>query len=190
MVKISNAIEFDELSLVQAILRKDRKATADFVSAYTDKIYSYVRYRLIPREDMVEDLVQEIFLEAFGALKDFRGDSGLEGWLLGIARHKIGDYYRRRLREPMALDEATENTQPELAVPSQADERLDRERMEAKTAVVLKTLPEAYCVVLLWRYWEKKSAQEMAIETGKSVKAIERTLSRARSEFKRRWSDV
>ena len=190
MVKISNAIEFDELSMVQAILRKDRKATAEFVSRYTDKIYSYVRYRLIPRGDMVDDLVQEVFLESLGGLKDFRGDSRLEDWLLGIARHKIGDYYRSRLREPMALDESSGDLQPALAVQPVADETLDRERMEAKTSLILKALPEAYCLVLLWRYWEKKSAHDMALETGKSVKAIERTLARARAEFKRRWSDA
>ena len=112
MVKISNAIDSDEISLVEAILRKDRKATAEFVSRYTDKIYSYVRYRLIPRGDMVEDLVQDVFLEGLGGLKNFRGDSTLEDWLLGIARHKIGDYYRSRLREPMALDESSGNPQP------------------------------------------------------------------------------
>jgi len=190
MVTVSRSIETDEPDLISAVLRKDRKATAEFVSRYADKIYSYVRYRLIPREDMVDDLVQEVFLEGLGGLKDFRGDSKLEEWLLGIARHKVGDYYRSRLREPLALDESAESSLPELAIESQIDELLDRERLQEKTSLVLKSLPEIYSLVLLWRYWEKKNAQEMAAETGKSVKAIERTLARARAEFKRRWSDV
>lgn len=190
MVTVSSATETDEPDLISAVLRKDRKATAEFVSRYADRIYSYVRYRLIPRGDMVDDLVQEVFLEGLGGLKDFRGDSKLEEWLLGIARHKVGDYYRSRLREPMALDESAESSQPELAIESQIDELLDRERLQEKTSLVLKSLPEIYSLVLLWRYWEKKNALEMAAETGKSVKAIERTLARARAEFKRRWSDV
>ena len=78
MVTVSSATETDEPDLISAVLRKDRKATAEFVSRYADRIYSYVRYRLIPRGDMVDDLVQEVFLEGLGGLKDFRGDSKLE----------------------------------------------------------------------------------------------------------------
>ena len=185
-----SSIETGERELVDAVLRKDRKATAEFVSRYTDKIFSYVRYRLIPRADMVDDLVQEVFLAGLVRLEHFRGDSGLEEWLMGIARHKVGDYYRRRLREPSALDETSGKSQPELSIDPQADELLDRDRLREKTAAVLNGLPEIYSLVLLWRYWEKKSAQDMASESGKSVKAIERTLARARAEFKRRWTDV
>lgn len=187
---VMSVIETGERELVDAVLRKDRKATAEFVSRYTDKIYSYVRYRLIPRTDMVDDLVQEVFLAGLGKLQHFRGVSGLEEWLMGIARHKVGDYYRSRLREPSALDETSESSQPELTIDWQADELLDRERLREKTATVLNHLPEIYSLMLLWRYWEKKSAQEMASESGKSIKAIERTLARARAEFKRRWTDV
>ncbi len=189
MVMVSSPMEIDERDLIGAVLRKDRKATAEFVTRYADKIYSYVRYRLIPRGDMVDDLVQEVFLVGLAGLKDFRGVSSVEDWLLGIARHKVGDYYRSRLREPLALDES-EGSQPELAVEANTGDLLDRERLQEKTSLVLKSLPEIYSLVLLWRYWEKKNAQEMAAETGKSVKAIERTLARARAEFKRRWSDV
>ena len=190
MVAASSAIETDEHDLIDAVLRRDRKATAEFVSRYSDKVYSYVRYRLIPRGDMVDDLVQDVFLAGLGGLRDFRRDAGLQDWLLGIARNKVGDYYRSRLREPLALDEASEGSQPELVIESRADELIDRERLQEKTALVLRALPEVYSLLLLWRYWEKKSAQEMASETGKSIKAIERTLSRARAEFKRRWNDV
>jgi DNA-directed RNA polymerase specialized sigma24 family protein len=54
---------------------------------------------------------------------------------------------------------------------------------------VLASLPEAYSLALLWRYWEKRSAQEMAERTGKTVKAIERLLARAREMFRERWSN-
>ena len=66
MVMVTTAIETNERDLIAAVLRKDRKATAEFVSRYADKIYSYVRYRLIPRGDMVDDLVQDVFLVGLG----------------------------------------------------------------------------------------------------------------------------
>jgi len=92
----AGASELSDRDLVTEVLRKDRKATAEFVARYSDHVYAYVRRRLIPRADLAEDLVQEIFLAAWENLDKFRGDSPLRSWLLGIARHKVEDYYRRR----------------------------------------------------------------------------------------------
>src|SRR5688500_777235 len=90
----------EERQLVAAVLRKDRKATARFVAEYTDCVYGYVRHRLAPRADLVDDLVQDVFLAALGSLPRFLGNAPLRAWLLGIARHKVEAYYRRQLREP------------------------------------------------------------------------------------------
>jgi len=72
---------------------------------HLDAIYAYVRRRLIPRVDLVDDLVQDVFVAALGSLGAFAGRSSLRAWLLGIARHKIEDYYRDCLKQPAALSE-------------------------------------------------------------------------------------
>ena len=97
--------ERSDRELVAEILSKDRKATAEFVARYADHVYAYVRRRLIPRADLVDDLVQEVFLAAWESLDKFRGYSSLRSWLLGIARHKVEDHYRKRLREVQIADE-------------------------------------------------------------------------------------
>ncbi len=174
--------------LVTAILRKDRKATAAFVALYSDEIYLYVRSRLAPRMDIVDDLVQEVFLAAWESLRVYRGDAPLRGWLMGIARHKIENYYRACLRAPLALDAAGQDA-VQAVVEISVDELLDRSRVEEKTRRILADLPETHSMALLWRYWEKRSAAEMAERTGKTVKAIERLLARAREMFRERWKD-
>ena len=68
------------------------------------------------------------------------------------------------------------------------EEALDREQLRRRTKDVLDGLPETYSIALLWRYWEKRTAREMAAETGRSEKAIERVLARARTLFKKRWN--
>jgi RNA polymerase sigma factor (sigma-70 family) len=89
----------DEREFVAAILRKDRKATAEFVARFADPVHSFVRWRLAPSAEAVEDIVQEVFLEAWRSLPRYRGDSGLRTWILGIARHKVQDHYRSALRD-------------------------------------------------------------------------------------------
>ena len=175
--------------LIAAILHRDRKATAEFVALHIDALYSYVRHRLFPRDDLTEDLVQEVFLAAWQQLPLFRGESTLRSWLLGIARHKVEDYYRSQLRHSDAWPEDGDEVPPELQFDPCWDDRLDREALQNRTRLALAGLPEAYRLVLLWRYWDKRNTKEMASFTGRSEKGVERLLAHARAEFKRRWDD-
>jgi RNA polymerase sigma-70 factor (ECF subfamily) len=179
----------DERQLVELVLRRDRKAAARFVDEYADAVYAYVRHRLAPRAEAVEDVVQDVFLAAFDGLPRFTGSGGLRAWLIGIARHKIEDYYRRQLRAPESLEDGIGPEDPVSNEPL-VDDVLDRERLEARTHRVLRQLPEAYAVVLLWRYWENRSARDMADATGRTEKAIERLLARARARFRQLWDRV
>jgi len=176
-----------DAALVAAVLRKDRKATAEFVGRYADSIYGYIRSRLIPRYDQVDDVVQEVFLSAWESLPRYQATGRLQAWIMGIARHKVEDYYRARLRAPEVFVEDTEErASSDDAVRMQ--ETLEQEELQTQTRQVLATMPERYRLVLLWRYWEKASAREMAQKTGKTEKAVERLLARARAEFRERWN--
>jgi RNA polymerase sigma-70 factor (ECF subfamily) len=178
----------DERRLVAAVLGRDRKATAAFVSRHADSVYAYVRHRLAPRADLVEDLVQEVFLAALDSLPTFRGASSLRAWLLGIARHKVEGYYRERLRTPEPIGDG-DDAEPAAQTPL-VDDVIDRERMEARTHRILEQLPESYSFLLVWRYWEGRSASEMAVATGKTEKAVERLLARARTRFRELWEQT
>ena len=175
----------DDVALVTAVLQRDRKATAEFVNTYTDAVYSFIRRRLSPRHDLVDDLVQEVFIAAWENLNSFRGTSPLRAWLLGIARHKVEDYYRRLFQAAQPLDPAVAEEMPATELDIEAI--ADRERTAQRAHQVLEELPEHYSVALQWRYWERRKAREMAEATGRSEKAIERLLARAREQFRRRW---
>ena len=179
----------EEWILLDAVLKKDRKATAEFVSRYADPVYGYVSQRLAPRADLVEDLVQEVFLVALQKLDTFAGKSSVLGWLLGIARHKVEDLYRARLREPEPFSAIEDVSKSDPVALPEFDELIDRARAQEKTQRILARLPEAYGLVLLWRYWEEHSTKEMAAQTGKTEKAMERLLARARAHFRRLWED-
>ncbi len=177
-----------DLALVAAVLQKDRKATAEFVNTYTDAVYSFIRRRLNPRQDLVDDLVQDVFIAAWENLGRFRGSSSLRGWLLGIARHKVEDHYRRLLQDAHPLDAELAEILPDTRL--DVDAAADRERVEQQARKVLNEMPQHYSVALLWRYWEKRSAREVAQATGRSEKAVERLLARARAQFRRRWHNA
>ena len=95
-----------------------------------------------------------------------------------------------RLRKLISLDDEESGEVPETAVLPAWDESLDQERLRERTLRVMAALPENYRLALLWRYWETSSAQEMAARTGKTEKAVERLLARARSQFRREWQNA
>lgn len=177
-----------DLALVEAVLRKDRKATAEFVETYTDAVYAFIRRRLNPREDLVDDVVQEVFIAAWENLTSFRGSSSLRGWLLGIARHKLEDHYRKLLQDAHPLEADMAEILPDTTPGIEAV--AERERIEQQIRKVLAEMPQRYSIALLWRYWERRSAREVAEMTGRSEKAVERLLARAREQFRRRWQSA
>jgi len=177
----------DERELVAAVLRKDRKAAARFVAAHIDAVYAYARHRLTRYEDVVEDVVQEVFLAALNDLSAFRGQSSLRGWLIGIARHKIEDVYRRRLRAAEAIDATGSPDEQPVPETLSIEEQLDSRRTRDKARQILERIPEHYALVLLWRYWEQRSVRHIATAIGKTEKSVERVLARARERFKCEW---
>ncbi|HEX6804636.1 MAG TPA: sigma-70 family RNA polymerase sigma factor [Terriglobales bacterium] len=189
IVPIADSGGWDEEGrLLAGVLAKDRKATAEFVDRCADWLYPFLRRRLLPRSELVEDLMQEVLLAAWQGLPDFRRDASLRAWILGIARHKVEDYYRKQLRDADATgdDDAAE----ELAVVPLFDEHLDMAARQGRVQQVLSALPEAYALALIWRYREEKTVREMAQLAGKTEKAMERLLARARENFRKRWSDA
>ncbi len=185
----TSADDNGEGALLAALLKRDRKATADFVSRYSDAVYAFIRSRVAPRYDIVDDLVQEVFLAAWENIGNYRREGPLQGWLMGIARHKVEDYYRACLRAPESLPEV----ELDLAAGSMTpdfDGSLDREGLRSKTWRVMSGLPEQYRLVLIWRYWERIAVRDMALRVGKTEKAIERLLARAREQFRERWNHV
>ncbi len=178
----------DERRLVAEVLAKDRKATAEFVARCADWLYSFIRHRMAPRTEMVEDLMQETLLAAWQSLPKFRGDASLRSWVLGIARHKVDDYYRSRIRQ-VEMDDGDDSLS-EPSVTPMFEHQLDSAVMQERVQAMLALLPETYGLALLWRYRDGKSAREMAQLTGKTEKAIERLLARAREDFRRRWNDA
>lgn len=71
----------------------------EWFELYGDYLYAYARRR-VRQQSAAEDLVQETFLAALSATKDFAGKSSEKTWLTGILKHKIYDYFGKQSRQP------------------------------------------------------------------------------------------
>ena len=69
-----------------------------WVDEHGDALFGYALSRL-KNSASAEDVVQETFLAALGARKNYKGRSTTRTWLIAILKHKIVDYIRKKVRE-------------------------------------------------------------------------------------------
>jgi len=82
-----------------------------WVENHGDVLFGFALLRVRDRA-VAQDLVQETFLAALKARESYGGRSSERGWLFGILRHKLADYYRLQRREAPLAD-------PELPLPEE-----------------------------------------------------------------------
>lgn len=122
-----------------------------------------------------EDLTSETFLAAMDAARKPSPPEISVPWLIGVARHKLADHYRRA-RIPLPVAEVPEQAEPD----DDWDVQLDRIVAEQ----VLARLPEHHRTVLALRYLDDCSVGECADLIGRTVQATEALLVRARRAFR------
>lgn len=71
-------------------------------------VYGYVFRRCSDRR-IAEDVTSETFLAAMDTMRRDRTASPNVGWLIGVARHKLADHWRRAQRTPEPVDELPEH---------------------------------------------------------------------------------
>jgi len=80
------------------VSQKQEVAPDKWLDAHGDYLFRFALSRLQERA-IAEDLVQETFLEALRSQQSFQGRASERSWLIGILRHRIVDYIRKRSRE-------------------------------------------------------------------------------------------
>jgi RNA polymerase sigma-70 factor, ECF subfamily len=135
-------------------------------------VYGYLVARCRERA-LAEDLTAETFLAAVEAVR--RAPLSTR-WLIGVARHKLADHWRRAARETARLRRVTDPVIAEDPWP----ERLDALAAQA----TLDSLGPAHRLVLTLRYVDDLPVQEVAGVIGRSLNATEALLVRARTAFR------
>ena len=170
------------------MLAGEREAAASLFRGHVDALYQFVHWRVGADRAAAEDVVQDTFLTALQRLPSFDGRSSLHTWLCGIAKNRIR--MARRKRRPVALADILEEADPEifdvLADVESADLpewALEREETRALVGATLSSLPPDYRDALLQKYVDGLSVNDIAQRAGRTPKATESRLTRARVAF-------
>ena len=142
------------------------------------EVYGYLLARCGQRA-LAEDLTAETFLAAVHA-----GERPLSvGWLIGTARHKLVDHWRRLEREDRGL-RLLEGGRTDVEDPWDAE--LDALRARD----VLDRLGAAHRAALVLRYLDDLTVPQVAEALGRTLHATEALLVRARTAFRRAYEST
>lgn len=157
----------DEVVLIAAAQAGDRAAFGQLYQRYGRMVHGVLLAR-VPR-GQVEDLVQDVFLQALKRLGSLRDRERFGGWLAMIARNRATDFHRRG-RDTVELPEDLAGPEPSPA---------DGSTAEALAALgALRTLPEAYRETLVLRLVEGMTGPEIASRTGMTEGSVRVNLHR------------
>jgi RNA polymerase sigma-70 factor (ECF subfamily) len=177
--------------LVGRLLRGDARAFDQFFNEYYPKLFRFAKRRLPNDLAAAEDVAQATLCRALGSLQTFRGEAALMTWLCTLCRRELGARWQDV--RPFSTAPALIEDDPEvraalesLLAAESADPLLAAGRAEVQESIcaALDYLPAPYADILEWKYVRDLSVAEIAGRLGRSVKATESLLTRAREAFR------
>jgi RNA polymerase sigma-70 factor (ECF subfamily) len=168
--------EREDTELARAARGGDRQAFQELTTRHYRRVCAFLVKR-VQRPDVVEDLAQETFLEAYRSLATLERPERFASWLFGIAHNCCGKWLRRR--RP-SLFPATDP--PDLAaVPGGAAEREEWEEQQKVLAALesgITRLPEETRQLLDRKHRQGQTCEQIAAALGRPVGTVKSLLSR------------
>jgi len=182
-----------DLELVDRLLRGDSRAFEQFFNEYYPKLYRFVKRRIPQDAAAAEDIAQGTLCRALEGLRGYRGEAALFTWLCTLCRREMSarwDENRAWSAAPRLVedDPAIRAALESLSVQSDPLSAANREQVRESILAALDYLPAPYGDILEWKYLRDMSMAEIARRLGRSPKAVESLLTRAREAFRESFS--
>lgn len=181
--------EQSDREIVQEVLNGNKDLFEVLVTRYEKPIFNYV-YGMVRQRQDAEDLTQEAFVRAFFALRTYNNSFEFSTWMYRIARNVCLDHFRRQkirsffsLNTPVGEEEEDEfgDFLPQGKDPEEGV--LQGELLE-RVLQAVGQLPFKFREVIILRYIEELSYEEIAQILGIPVGTVKTYLHRAKAKLK------
>ncbi len=176
--------------LIERLRHGEVDAFDAFFNEYYPKLFRFARRR-VNDEHLAEDIAQATMCRALQSLHTFRGEAALLTWLCTLCRRETSTRFREQRSQQNALALREDDPEVRAALESllcaERDDPLAATGLREVQEAVLTTLdylPSPYAEILEWKYVHDLSVNEIAQNLGRSIKATESLLTRARSAFR------
>ncbi|MDX9893687.1 MAG: RNA polymerase sigma factor [Patescibacteria group bacterium] len=158
------------------------------VNRYEKKLLSFIlRISNVNYQD-AQDLLQEIFIKVYQNLNDYDPELKFSSWIYRITRNHVISHYRKNKNKPQVLpfeleQDLFETLAADFDLGQTVETKLTRERIFA----ALDKLKPKYREVIVLRYFEEKSYDEISDIIKKPTGTVGTMINRAKKQFKEKF---
>jgi RNA polymerase sigma-70 factor (ECF subfamily) len=178
----------DDGALVTAAQRGDQAAFAELVRRYQRPVHR-IAYGLTRNAADADDLAQETFVRAWGAIARFETGQPLMPWLARICTNQAYSLFRRRKRRPETPIEPLVEAGRQWGVEDDPADHAAHGERDRRLRAALDQLSPEHQAVLVLRAVQDLSYDEIASALGVPIGTVMSRLSRARTELRRRLAE-
>jgi len=156
----------------------------EIVDTYGSMVFS-IALRLVGDHGLAEEVAQDVFLELHSWLPRLESDDHVRHWLRRVATHRSMDALRRRRVRPEGQSEEWDEKYDPASTSGNGNGG-----MEVAIERMLMSLPESQRAVLVLRYGEDLTPEEIAKTTGDPVATVKSHLQRGLQLLRRKGAVV
>lgn len=183
----------EDQKLITLAREGDQKAFEALLKKYRNLVY-HVMFKMVRNPQEAEDLCQEAFIKAFGALSSFNEEFAFSTWLMKIATNNCIDYLRKRKLRTYSIDEPLQykDEQVQVELPDHdptPDKQLLNEERRKLINDAIQSLPPRYRHVIILRHQEEKSYEDIAEILKLPLGTVKARIFRAREMLNKKIRD-
>lgn len=170
--------------VVQKAIGGDQFAFRELFEKYRQPLYYHI-LKMVRDKEVIDDLLQEIFLKAFDNIGNYNADFAFSTWLYRITTNHSIDFLRKKKLKTLSLDEPVQTRDGSLSIEVEDEGNYSDELiMRKQRAVILKdaleSLPDKYREIIKMRHMDELSYQEIAELTDLPLGTVKAHIFRAR----------
>lgn len=174
----------EDALLIERAAQGDEHAFRLIVEKYSRALRFHIT-RMVREKEIIDDLIQEIFLKAFSNLGSYNTSFAFSTWLYRIATNHTIDHLRKKKLKTLSIDEPVQSKDGEMQIEipdnsTRADELILTQQRNKIILEALETLPSKYRTVIEMRHMEEKSYQEISEELFLPLGTVKAHIFRAR----------
>ncbi len=189
------AQKLTDAELLDHYAKGDEDAFRELINRYKNGLYAFLK-KFLARQDLIDDVFQETFLQLFNSRESFNTSLPLRPWLFTIAANKAKDALRKRQRKAaitigsiadaheMSFDEVLNSI---TSTETRPYDELQRDEIAVQVRAVIANMPENLREILILSYFNKFSYKQMAQILSIPIGTVKSRLHSAVARFAKDW---
>lgn len=169
----------DEL-LVREIRSHNQELFSEIVKRYQNKIMNYI-FRLVGSREEAEDLSQDVFIKAYQNLQGFDIKRRFSPWIYRIAHNEAVNFLKKKTRFKILSLDQNQFLENSMVQAENLIEKIIKKENAQNIKKLLDKIPFSYREVLVLRFFEEKSYEEISEILRKPVSTIGTMINRAKA---------